>query len=394
MKKSLMLLAVALFMSITGCKGSGAPTINVWSLVVAPAITSVNSATFTEGTGGTFTVIASGHPDPTFSLSGELPTGVTFNTTSGILAGTPATGTAGTYPLIFTASNGIFPNATQNFTLTVIEVFSELFVADQLAGHVYVFNRTADGLAAPIRTISGLDEPNNVAVDRVNNELFVICKGNTTIQVFSRTADGVATPLRTITGVDSGGNLVGLVVDSVNNELFVAHNKTVRVYARNANGAATPLRTITTAGINGATGVAVDAINNELFVANNTDSEIYVFSRTADGPAAPLRTITGVNGVQGLAVDLVNNELTAGTTNNVRVFSRTADDADAPLRTVTVVGPSDLEGVAVNTINNELLVTDYVNRLIYVFDRTADGAATPLRTITGLSGPKGIDIGP
>ena len=119
MKKRLMLLAVALIMSLTGCTGSGTPTPDVWSMVVAPTITSVNKATFTEGTGGTFTVIASGHPDPTFSLSGTLPTGVTFNTTSGILAGTPETGTAGTYPLTFTASNGIFPNATQNFTLTV-----------------------------------------------------------------------------------------------------------------------------------------------------------------------------------------------------------------------------------------------------------------------------------
>jgi hypothetical protein len=126
MKKRLMLLAVLLMMSITGCTGSGTPTPDVWSIVVAPTITSVDSATFTEGTGGIFTVIASGNPDPTFALSGTLPSGVTFNTTSGILAGTPTTGTAGTYPLIITASNGVLPNATQNFTLTVIsdDVFS------------------------------------------------------------------------------------------------------------------------------------------------------------------------------------------------------------------------------------------------------------------------------
>ena len=60
MKKRLMLLAVALIMSLTGCTGSGTPTPDVWSMVVAPTITSVNKATFTEGTGGTFTVIASG----------------------------------------------------------------------------------------------------------------------------------------------------------------------------------------------------------------------------------------------------------------------------------------------------------------------------------------------
>ena len=37
----------------------------------------------------------------------------------GVLSGTPAAGTHGNYPLTITASNGVSPNATQNFTLTV-----------------------------------------------------------------------------------------------------------------------------------------------------------------------------------------------------------------------------------------------------------------------------------
>ena len=35
------------------------------------------------------------------------------------LAGTPAAGTGGTYPLTITAANGVLPDATQSFTLTV-----------------------------------------------------------------------------------------------------------------------------------------------------------------------------------------------------------------------------------------------------------------------------------
>ena len=35
------------------------------------------------------------------------------------LAGTPAAGTGGTYPLTITATNGVLPDATQSFTLTV-----------------------------------------------------------------------------------------------------------------------------------------------------------------------------------------------------------------------------------------------------------------------------------
>jgi N-acetylneuraminic acid mutarotase len=45
---------------------------------------------------------------------------VTFNATTGVLSGTPAAGTAGTYAITFTAANGITPNATQSFTLTVL----------------------------------------------------------------------------------------------------------------------------------------------------------------------------------------------------------------------------------------------------------------------------------
>jgi len=120
-----MLLAVVLIMSITGCGDHGSPS--YWGSLIAPSILSINNTTFTEGISGTFTVRASGSPTPRFALTGILPTGVTFNTTSGILAGTPAVGTSGTYPLTIRAYNGVSPDATQNFTLTVTYVFSILY---------------------------------------------------------------------------------------------------------------------------------------------------------------------------------------------------------------------------------------------------------------------------
>jgi hypothetical protein len=70
--------------------------------------------------GGVF-ISAIGFPLPSLSMSGTLPKGVTFSNFdgSGDLFGTPAAGTEGTYPLVFTAHNGIGNDATQNFTLTV-----------------------------------------------------------------------------------------------------------------------------------------------------------------------------------------------------------------------------------------------------------------------------------
>ena len=65
----------------------------------APAITSANSTVFKVGTAGTFTVAASGFPASTFTQTGALPSGVTFNGITGVLSGTPAANTSGTYPI-------------------------------------------------------------------------------------------------------------------------------------------------------------------------------------------------------------------------------------------------------------------------------------------------------
>ena len=71
----------------------------------APAITSTSSATFTEGTEGSFTVTASGTPAPGITESGALPHGVEFDLATGVLSGTPTQD--GTYPVTFTAANGV-----------------------------------------------------------------------------------------------------------------------------------------------------------------------------------------------------------------------------------------------------------------------------------------------
>src|SRR5467141_2547920 len=107
--------------TIIAHNGAGADGTQTFTLTVdqAPAITSANSATFVLGFAGTFTVTATGFPAPTLSETGTLPTGVTFTAATGMLSGTPAAGTIGTYPITITAQNGISPNAAQSFTLNV-----------------------------------------------------------------------------------------------------------------------------------------------------------------------------------------------------------------------------------------------------------------------------------
>jgi hypothetical protein len=88
----------------------------------APTITSGNATTFTVGTAGTFTVTSTGSPTPTLSKTGALPNNVTFvdnGNGTATLGGTPAAGTAGSYPITIKAHNGVGADASQSFTLTV-----------------------------------------------------------------------------------------------------------------------------------------------------------------------------------------------------------------------------------------------------------------------------------
>ena len=87
-----------------------------------PAITSAGSTTFAAGTSSSFSGSATGYPTDTITGSGALPAGVTFTDNGNNtfkFSGTPAAGSAGTWPVTVTASNGIGGGATQNFVLTV-----------------------------------------------------------------------------------------------------------------------------------------------------------------------------------------------------------------------------------------------------------------------------------
>jgi len=100
---------------------SALSTADISALFNAPAISSANTTAFTEGVAGLFAVQATGTPAPALTKSGTLPSGVTFTDNgngTATFAGTPAGGSAGSYPLTLTATNssGSF---NQNFTLLV-----------------------------------------------------------------------------------------------------------------------------------------------------------------------------------------------------------------------------------------------------------------------------------
>jgi hypothetical protein len=128
-----------------------------------PAITSPNSAGFTVGTAGSFTVTTTGAPTPALTETGALPNGVTFadnGNGTATLGGTPAAGTAGSYVITITANNGVGSPANQSFTLsvnntsqapTITSVSSTTFIV----GTPGTFTVTTTGVPTPSLTETG-----------------------------------------------------------------------------------------------------------------------------------------------------------------------------------------------------------------------------------------------
>jgi Putative Ig domain len=120
------------------------------------AFTSANSATFNEGSNTTFTVRTSGTPAPAITLSGALPSGVTFRNNgngTATLSGRAAANTSGTYALTLTATNG-GGTVTQAFTLTVHQAPNFTSSGNLTATHGQAVNFTVTTTGSPAATIA------------------------------------------------------------------------------------------------------------------------------------------------------------------------------------------------------------------------------------------------
>ncbi len=303
------------------------------------------------------------------------------------------------------------------------EAQDELFVVNNSNNSVTVYGRTASGDTAPLRTLSGaltgLNSPDGVAVDAVNNELFVVNFNPPSITVYPRTWSVSNTPpTRTLSGAATGlTNPIGVALDLTNNEMIIADQggNSVAVYPRTWSLSNTPpTRTLVGAatGLNNPVGVAVDLTNNELFVANLSPSSVTVYPRTWSlSNTPPTRTLSGaateLNFPEGLALDLTNNELFVanffGTPSpTVTVYPRTWSLSNTPpTRTLAgaATGLTSPNGIALDLTNNELFVSNSASPYsVTVFPRTWSLSNTPpTRTLTGavntgLSSPTGLAV--
>jgi len=126
------------------------------------------------------------------------------------------------------------------------------------------------------------------------------------ITVYSRTAEGDAAPLRTIQGPKTGLNLpLGVVVDPDRDVILVANDQThsILAFSRTAQGDVAPLYAIEgpATELKNPGALQIDRENNELWVTNWGDHSVTIYARDARGNVAPLRTIRSASRGEPLA---------------------------------------------------------------------------------------------
>ncbi|HET6285066.1 MAG TPA: PQQ-dependent sugar dehydrogenase [Polyangia bacterium] len=119
---------------------------------VAPAITSTAVTSGVVGVPYGYDVEATGLPPPTFSLDSTVA-GMTIAASTGVISWTP--GTAGSFPVVLRAANGVTPDATQSFTVVVAAdqpptcLVTRPTAGETVAGSRRSFSATAWTTSAP-----------------------------------------------------------------------------------------------------------------------------------------------------------------------------------------------------------------------------------------------------
>ena len=287
---------------------------------------------------------------------------------------------------------------------------------------------------------------NGVAVDTTNDLVMMSDTNRKSLLVYDRTAGSptstqAVSPKQQILGPDTGvGFVAGVAMDPAHRELFTVNNDVedrLVVFDYDARGNVRPKRLLYVP--HQSWGIAFAPKRDVMALSVQTPNMFVVFKRDAQKFDAPIRTVRGPKTAMadphGIYFDETHNEIVVANHGNFRpgelITSYTAYDAResrqertgnvfdenargrfvpssltiydgdangdvAPLRTIQ--GPmSQLDwpmGVAVDEVNNEILVANNGNSSVLVFARTANGNTPPRRVIrgalTGINGPMGV----
>lgn len=194
----------------------------------------------------------------------------------------------------------------------------DLFVTDEDAEILYVYNKGASGYDQPKRELVLPFVPSCVAVDRVGHE-FVGGVSNGYVAVYAPGAKGSANTLQRLALPDRHADVNGVMVNA-SGDLFVSDTNEVSEYTTPVTNPKLARAIVGTGQQNTPTGIASSGISGELYVANTGDNNILGYAANANGKSHPNRTITShnpqLNGPAGVALSGSLLYSTSGSTVN------------------------------------------------------------------------------
>lgn len=106
----------------TNAGGTSAPAMFTVTITAPPPVVSAGSPTGTTGSAFSYTISATNSPTSYAVATGTLPAGLTLNTTTGVISGTPTVAGASSVTVTATNPGGTSAAATISFTITGPEI--------------------------------------------------------------------------------------------------------------------------------------------------------------------------------------------------------------------------------------------------------------------------------
>ena len=424
--------------------GNGSVTIVFTRTNVAPQITSGASTTVASSAGTVnFGVTAAGFPAPTFSISGA-PSWLSINPTSGVLSGSIPPRTLGRFGFTITASNGVSPNATQSFTLSITGPPLTLTAPGALKGNLtnpFSTQLAATGGVAPYSwSVASGTLPAGLSLSSagvLSGTPTVLGTSTFTVKATDSALPTPQTATEALTMTVAPRTLTISTVSLPAGTVGVSYSQTLRSVMGTA-----PLRWSITSGtlpagltlgaatgtISGTPTTATTAsltikvtdstsptpmtattnlslavhpnVQAAVFATNAGNSAVHSFALGASGNATPLSSITGsatgLLGTTAVTIDPNGRVYVASYANNeIAEFAYGANGNIAPSSVISGAntGLSYPEALAIDG-SGKLFVADYNTQTITAYAAGASGNATPVATITGsstgLSGPSAL----
>ncbi|MCL2662585.1 MAG: putative Ig domain-containing protein [Oscillospiraceae bacterium] len=364
--------AYPLTITVSNSVGSAnqAFTLTVTEAPVAPDITSVDNTHVVSGTGGTFKVTSTGTLPFTYSITGA-PADVSIDSTNGTMtiAGTIS---AGTYTYTVTVTNGIQPDATQTFTLTVTEAPIAPVITS--AGNTSVINGTGGSFqvtatgSAPI-VYSATGAPAGVSINSANGLMTIDATTPSGTYTYTITVSNGVSPDATQTfNLTVTLAPVAPAVTSSNNKSVV--NGTGGSFQVAATGT-TPI----TYSISGApTGVSIDSSSGIITIAGTVPVGTYPFTITANntaGTANQTFTLTVTEAPVAPTITSANNaNVVSGTGGTFQVTST----GTLPFTYSITGAPPD---VSINSTNGTMTIAGSIPAGTYTYTVTVSNGILP-----------------